>query len=138
MLTRLKGITNVTVPVRMSRVKPDVAESDRKWLGPARGRALLILGDVSLDSLSPYLRIRVYCTVFVQVLLCDAPFVHGVPREVLPRCSPHSLEPSHYSKISSPAKAFNISNSVLGIKYRIRLQRFPWLPPPGIKYRVRL
>jgi hypothetical protein len=56
-------------------MKPDVAESDRKWLGPARGRALLILGDVSLDSLSSYLRIRVYYIVFVQVLLCEVPFV---------------------------------------------------------------
>src|SRR5450432_4469132 len=83
-------------------MKPDVAEADRKWLGPARGRALLILGDVSLDSLSPYLRIRVYCTVFVQVLPCDAPFVHGVPRKVLPRCSPHSLEPSQYTMERGP------------------------------------
>src|SRR5450432_784113 len=119
-------------------MKPDVAESDRKWLGPARGRALLILGDVSLDSLSPYLRIRVYCTVFVKVLLCEAPFVHGVPREVLPRCSPYSLSAIHHSKISSPPQSFNISSSVLVLKYLLRLRRFPCLLPPGIKCRVRL
>jgi hypothetical protein len=35
---------------------------------------------------------------------------NGLPREVLPQCSPLSLEPSHYSKISSPAKALLISN----------------------------
>jgi hypothetical protein len=84
-------------------MKPDVAGSDRMWLGPARGKALLILGDVSLDSLSPHLRIRVYCIVFVQVLPCEAPFVHGVPREVLPWCSPHSLEPSQlYARLYIP------------------------------------